>query len=111
MTSNESCRRNAHKNQLSSERLFRFVSDIAADTVSSLITGTTNTVSDATASASCLMNGRYREAADIAVHRAGCIAQGAVEMVRNGAAVTVACCDTVLSDKAEAPKEERSRNA
>lgn len=97
---------NADENhhQSSSESLFNFVSNLATSTVSDLITGTVNTVSDAADGARCLMKGNYRDAADIAAGRVGRIAHGAVNLVRNGAAVTVACCDTLLSDPTSANK-------
>ena len=92
--------------QISSESLFHFISDITSRTVSNLISGSTDTASDIADGANCLVKGNYRDAADIAARRAGRIAHGAVELVRNGAAITAACCDTLLSD---APTTSRNK--
>lgn len=75
-----------------------FVADIAADTVTGMIQGAVHSAADALDGAGCLCRGDVRGAVQIAGRQVSAIAQGAVGIVQSGAAVTGACCDTLLND-------------
>ena len=97
------------KESASMDTLFCFVSDIAKNTVTGMINGAVNTATDVAEGAEKLMQGDVHSAADIAAKRAGHMARGAVEIVRSGAEVTVACCDTVLHDTSFVTEENKQR--
>lgn len=78
--------------------IFGFVADIAADTVTGMIQGAVHSAVDTLDGAACLCRGDVRGAVQIADRRVSAIAQGAVGIVQSGAAVTGACCDTLLND-------------
>lgn len=78
--------------------IFNFVADIAADTVSGMIEGATHSAADVLDGASCLCRGDVGGAVKIAGRRVSHMFQGAVGIVQSGAAVTSACCDTLIHD-------------
>ena len=84
---------------------FQFISNLAAGAVSEFINGALNTAGDAADCATCLKKGHYRNATGIAAGCAGLIARGAIELIRNSAVVTAACCDALLSEEPHASKE------
>ncbi len=79
--------------------LFRFVTDIAADTVTGVISGTLNTAADAVDGAVKLCTGDIKGATDILCRRAASIVTGTLDVVKSGAAVTGAAYDTLVHDK------------
>ena len=73
---------------------FQFISNLAAGAVSEFINGALNTAGDATDCATCLKKGHCRNVAGIV--------RGTVELIRNSAVVTAACCDALLSEEPHA---------
>ena len=83
----------------SADDLFRFVTDIAAGTVTGVISGTLNTTADAVDGAVKLCTGDIKGATGILYRRAAGIVTGTLGVVKSGAAVTGAALDTLVHDK------------
>lgn len=82
----------------SPSEIFDFVTDIASDTVSGMFQGAVNSAADAIDGVTRLCRGDIEGAGEVVGRRVTNIVKGTIGVIQSGAAVTEACCDTLMND-------------